>query len=104
MKDEEEERIVDLIQEVQFTIAFVFHDIEDGEYRTARSRFAHIHSITRKIEEGLLRLESEEKKKWKVPCPLCGLESNFQMTLYGQDLFFCDKHGVFASRPKEATK
>lgn len=96
--NDEGERIVDLIQEVQFTIAFVFHDIEDGEYRTARSRFAHIHAITRKIEEGLLRLER------KVPCPLCGLESAFQMTLYGQDLFFCDKHGVFALRPKEATK
>lgn len=103
MKDEEE-RIADLLREVQFTIAFVFHDIEAGEYRTARSRFAHIHAITRKIEEGLLRLEIEEKKNRKVTCPLCGLKSAFQMTLYGQDLFFCDKHGVFALRPKEATK
>ena len=103
MKDEEK-RIVELIQDIQLTLAYVFKDIEDGEYRTARSRSAYMHEITRKIEEGLLRLEIEEKKNRKVPCPLCGLESSFQMTVYGQDLFFCDKCGVFAYRPEEATK
>lgn len=42
------------------------------------------------------RLRKPEK------CPQCGHPSRFQMTVYGQDVFFCPRHGAFWIRIGEA--